>query len=169
MELLVVIFIISTITSLVLINYRAAGSSQALNRSAQKLAFYIRKAQILSLSGVNFTDQGPNKLCAYGIHLETADQSKNQIFNLKECNGNKIYNNDPIIEQIQLESGVNFASFTPISSYLDIIFIPPKPEIFINNSNIEPAGSITISLTNNPSQTKIITITNKGQVSINNN
>lgn len=170
-ELMVVTFIIVTISSLVLINYRSAGSSQALNRSAQKLAFYIRKAQTMTLAGVNFSQSGSNRRCGYGVHFRIDKPEDNQIFGVKNCGSTNYSGGDPSIEQIEFENNVYVQSLTPTNNILGnqvltLVFTPPHPNTFINGNTTDTLATITLSLTSDTSQTKTISVTNKGQVNI---
>lgn len=170
-ELMTVVFIMITLSSLVLINYRSAGSSQALNRSAQKLAFYIRKAQTMALAGVNFSQSDPNRRCGYGVHFRIDIPEDNQIFGVRNCGSANYSGGDPMIEQIEFENNVFVQSLTPTNNILGnqiltLVFAPPHPDTFINGNTSDTLATITLSLTSDTSQTKTISVTNKGQVNI---
>lgn len=72
-ELMVVMTIISIMTAVVLANYRAGGQQLALDRSANKLAQDIRRAQEMAMSSRKEGGCGPGFSGEYGIRLSRLD------------------------------------------------------------------------------------------------
>jgi len=152
-EMLVVISIITIITTTVIFNFRSARENQALERVAQRLAFDIRRAQTLALSGVNFDDNR----CSYGIHIDASPQTRYTLFADKPpCDGTYTAGTDATIDTVALETGIRITS-----GAFDITFTPPKPTIFISGGT-----SIVLSTGSLPAVTRTITVNDAGKVSI---
>lgn len=157
-ELLVSLFIIILLSGIILANYRAGGQQFALQRSANKLAQDIRRAQAMAMSaketnlggqvptGQEFVPKG-----GYGIYFDEGSPSSYVIF--ADCNENKKYEGSGLacgptgteytehVETIELEREVQINDIqkegggSPDKIY--ITFIPPDPETHI----VPPVGS----------------------------
>jgi len=134
-EMLVVTGIIVIMTAFVSINWRSAGESLALDRSAHKVARDMRAAVELTLSSRIFT--GCPSFSGYGIHMNFSIRTCYLIY--AECNGNTTYQGkecdgsggggpDKQIEIFELEKGVQIQSIDP-SPKFDAFFTPPDPSI----------------------------------------
>lgn len=172
LELVVVSSIIGIIASVTLANFAQVRRSQALGRTAQKLAFDIRRAQTLALGGVNMGPPGPQprNICAYGIFIR--NPTSYLIFgnrytgnNINSCSGSYRSNGGPEREDIIvdgapiiLENGI-----TITSGNMDIAFRPPRPVVLVGGGGSPP---VTITLQDDSGNKRCITITTTGQVNI---
>lgn len=141
-ELLVVIFIITTITSLSVVYYRQGERQLAFQRTINKIAQDIRKVQEMAMAGKKCP---PPFVCTlesrYGIKFE-AGTSSYLIF--VDRNGDGVYrgNDDAIIEEGRLEKRATIESiigekdgqeFSLSDVYLT--FLLPDPTTIIKDEN----------------------------------
>jgi GxxExxY protein len=160
-ELLVSIFIIVLISGIILANYRVGGQQLALQRSANKLAQDIRRAQQMAMGAAEYSNctGNPNYKYGWGIYLNSS--SPNQYILFADCDNGKDYDSpgEAVGDPIPLEAGVKIKTLSP-SSPLTITFTPPDPTI-----TIFPSAPATITL-GNDSQTKTITVNSAGLIEI---
>jgi Tfp pilus assembly protein FimT len=164
-ELLMIAFVILLLTSLILPHFRLGERKFALERSANKLAQDIRRAQAKTMAAEEFRGLKPK---GYGIYLT---ENSNSYILFADCNENKKYDlsGTPCgdfsekVEEIKLEKKVKIGSLSP--SPLNIVFISPDPTTWINESTSNSA-LITLILENRPSQSKIIIVNPTGSIEI---
>jgi len=152
-ELLVVTGIIILLSALVLPNYRTGESQLALQRSANKLAQDIRRAQGMAMSAKEFEGVVPPG--GYGINFQT---NLTSYILFADLNNNKIFDSGEAIETLSLERGVKISNLSPASP-LTISFTPPDPTV-----NINPSNSLAIITLSNNGQTKIIKVNKAGLI-----
>lgn len=113
-ELLVVTSIILFLTALVLPNYRAGERQFALQRSAQKLAQDIRRAQEMAMSAREYAPgQIPFRYGVYSLSPATP-QTSYQIFADRDDDGRWSPPPDITIETLYYENGVYFTNISGI-------------------------------------------------------
>jgi len=170
-ELLVVMFIISLLSSMVLANHRAGQRQYALFQATQQLVSDLRKAQNMAMSGVGIgeVEGEPGKYyCGYGIENNyTARPTSYRFFLDKSPNcltSNNIYDsNDVLLETVNLPNRIKIKVTTP-SPPLDVLFRPPDPTTYIkNNQGVGISGTITLEI-EGTSSTKTITVTTAGLI-----
>lgn len=166
-ELLVVIFIISVLSSLSFASYRTGEKQFAIERSAQKLLQDIRRVQQMAMNsmicGLSCGEEWKTKVPpgGYGIYL-VKDEKKYIIyadtspFNPPALLGNQKYDEgqDKIIEEIYLEKGIKVDSIIDFSqsqslSSISINFLPPDPQVTIS-SQFSTTTAVTINLSFGP-------------------
>jgi len=152
-ELLVVTGIIILLSALVLPNYRTGESQLALQRSANKLAQDIRRAQEMAMSAKEFEGVVPPG--GYGINFQT---NLTSYILFADLNNNKVFDSGEAIETLSLERGVKISNLSPTSP-LTISFTPPDPTV-----NINPSNSLAIITLSNNGQTKIIKVNKAGLI-----
>lgn len=172
-ELLVVFFIILLLSAIVLLNYDAMSSKFALERSAQKLAQSIRKAQEMAMSAKEWEGEIPKG--GYGIHLGKIFYPSGILY--ADKNGDEQYDatNDKIVGTISLESGVKVYRWDTEENLLaiDINFKPPAPtvkitELGLYGPEIKDSTTITIALSSDITETRTINVNKAGRVEITN-
>jgi len=149
----VVTGIIILLSALVLPNYRTGESQLALQRSANKLAQDIRRAQEMAMSAKEFEGVVPPG--GYGINFQT---NLTSYILFADLNNNKIFDSGEAIETLSLERGVKISNLSPASP-LTISFTPPDPTV-----NINPSNSLAIITLSNNGQTKIIKVNKAGLI-----
>jgi len=156
-ELLVVMFIISLLSSLVLANHRSGQKRYALSQATQQLVSDLRRVQNMAMSGVDMADRS-----GYGVYVEKDD---NFYIIYADENDNSTYQpSDATIETIDLSNQIKISSVSPLSSKIDIFFKPPEPTTYINaNDGVGISGTITLKL-EDTSLTKTITVTTVGLI-----
>ena len=157
-ELLVVMFIISLLSGLVLAGHRSSQKRYALSQATQQLVSELRKAQNMAMSGVEMAGRS-----GYGIYADKDDISYT-IY--ADKNGNSSYQGEPpdeLIETINLPSQIKISSVSPLPNKVDIFFKPPEPITYINAPSGVNSGTITLEL-EGTSSTKTVTITTAGLI-----
>lgn len=187
-ELLVVIFIIGILTTISFPHYQSARQQLAVQRAANRLAQDIRRVQEMAMSvkrvdsskcfdaggGLRWPDDYEY---GFGIYLTSGEQQK-QYTLYADCNGDKrlIPGLDEdfelnIVDLVNIES-IYIESTTDTYDYLNIIFTPPDPFVFLIAGDTPPGGlevdqvSIVISAQGDPSKTKTVTVNKVGLVVI---
>lgn len=172
-EIIVVMGIIA-VFSAILIGYSRQSSKNLLLTSTEaKLLSLVSRAKFLSIE--TFFEQLGNppserKICAYGVHV---DYSTNEIFIFQDrvptdnC-GNATNKYEPGGNDARLESELDFVRVdTNIlkleGSLDDIVFIPPDPDVIINNNPSIRDATIEIGLIDDPNAFTI-TVNDAGQV-----
>jgi len=149
----VVTGIIILLSALVLPNYRTGESQLALQRSANKLAQDIRRAQEMAMSAKEFEGVVPPG--GYGINFQT---NLTSYILFADLNNNKVFDSGEAIETLSLERGVKISNLSPASP-ITISFTPPDPTV-----NINPSNSLAIITLSNNGQTKIIKVNKAGLI-----
>jgi prepilin-type N-terminal cleavage/methylation domain-containing protein len=191
-ELLVSIFIIGLIAGIVFANYRQGGQQFALQRSANKLAQDIRRAQAMAMGAAetNLGGQIPAEQelipkGGYGIYFD--ESSPNSYIIFADCGEtpNGQYNGPGLVcgptnseytervETIELKEKVQIYDIQkeggvgPDKIY--ITFVPPDPETHIvpPGGGAEPAWcEIILALQTDPSKTKTVKVNKAGLIEI---
>lgn len=155
-EILVSIFIIVLMAGIIFANYRQGGQQFALQRSANKLAQDIRRAQQMAMGASERSSCPAGYKYGYGIHLTTATNDQYILF--ADCDNGQNYNLGEGFEDIKFESGVKIKTLS--GDPLTIIFTPPDPTV-----TILPTAPASIQLSID-SQSKTITINQTGLIEI---
>ncbi|MBU4284971.1 type II secretion system GspH family protein [Patescibacteria group bacterium] len=167
-EVLVIMFIISTLSTVLVVNWRKNEKRYQLQRSAQTVVQNFRKVQSMSLAGKNLCDQdSPCIPRNYGVHFGKTTLTSYVIFADKNNNGKyaSAVETNEHIETIYLESGIELS----LSVDLDVVFSVPDGFVMINAKPLTTEASLTIkrSGTTCPSSNcKIIIIKKSGQITI---
>ena len=157
-ELLVSIVIIGILTTAVVASSPVAKQGFAIMRSSQGLAQDIRRAQIKATAMKEIDGVSPK---GYGIYLTTSASSSYILF--ADQDGSYTYNGgDTLIETVNLETYVKINSLLP-GSPLNIVFEPPNPTVWVNNSS-SSSSTITLYLENNVSKIREIFVNSSGLI-----
>ena len=165
-ELIVVMFILVTLTSITLINYRSGGASHSLSNTSQKLISDLRKVQNLAISGVNIKDA----YCGYGILVDTSSDPYSYIIYADETAVCSASNNkydagtDVVLETITLIDNIKIDSASP--DPVDVFFKPPSPTTYINGiASLSSVATIDLIAEGfSGISTKIITVNGSGLI-----
>lgn len=160
-ELLVVIVIISITAGIMVINFRKAGETGNLQRTAQQIIQNIRKAQNMALSSVKHDGEIYEY---YGVYFNKLSMPDSYYI----YSGNAVYNSgEEIGSAIELEKGIKIHSISTGNS-IDITFNPPyafvtfNPSVTLATIIIKKEGVTTCS----PQDCRYIKINDKGWMSI---
>ena len=141
-EMLVVLAVIGIITGVVLTNYRKGEKQYELQMAKQKIISEIRRVENMSLGAVEFKGEVPKG--GFGISFDKDASSYYYIFADKD--GEKDYDGTgELVRKVNLPSKIEISSLSENGegvSYLDIVFLPPDPETYVNTKKNE--GIITI-------------------------
>jgi prepilin-type N-terminal cleavage/methylation domain-containing protein len=168
-EVLTSLFIIVIISGIVFANYRQSGQQFALQRSANKLAQDIRRAQAMAMGAKEYSGSVPP---GYGfIVLAGWNDKKYRIY--ADTNGNGIFDDgvDTVVETMDLEKGVYFKeACTPSGCGVcggSINFRPPDPTMNICRAVCgENEITIILALSSDPSKQKLIRVNKAGLIEI---
>lgn len=125
-EALVVIFVIGTISSMMIVNWRKNESQYQLQRVAQEIVQNIRKTQDFALSGkrIFWAPTGEWKVPDYGIYFQRLNPT---YFIYVDVIGNDGYQSpeDLIETTTRVEAGIEISSFGG-GNNLSVIFEVPN-------------------------------------------
>lgn len=156
-ELLVVMFIISLLSGLVLANHRSGQKRYALSQATQQLVSDLRKAQNMAMSGVDIEGQ----YYGYGIYIRRLDSVVYYRIYADKDDDNK-YDSGESLETVNLPEGIEIKATSPASK-VDVFFRSPEPTTYINYPASVNPGTITLEL-KGTSSTKTITVTTTGLI-----
>ncbi|MBI4138047.1 MAG: prepilin-type N-terminal cleavage/methylation domain-containing protein [Candidatus Wildermuthbacteria bacterium] len=171
-ELLVVIFIMSFMSGLVLVNWRAGERGLALDRAAHKLGQDVRRAQELAMRAQPFACAA-GSISGYGVFFSQDMPESYSLF--AECNGNNAYNDgtDGLVETVSLEPGISIQDVFPALPAVkrgSVVFLPPMPVIAVTSGTASPIVrtqmAVVLQRADDSSLTRRVTITNKGIIDI---
>lgn len=159
MELLVVMFIISLLSALVLAGYRGGQKKYALAQAEQRLISDLRRAQNMAITGTGIV-QG--MYFGYGLYVSrNFSRTSYELYGDKD-NDNR-YDSNESIERVDLPQGIRIRSHTP-GWRVDVFFRPPEPITYINQIDTPGrSGRITLEV-EDTSFTKTVTITTAGLI-----
>ncbi|MDD2913289.1 MAG: hypothetical protein PHH17_03295 [Candidatus Pacebacteria bacterium] len=166
LEMAAVFFFMSLILLAVMVNYRKDKSSLALWRSANSFAQSIRSIQTMAgKENLNCKVDGAyveGYSHSYGVYIDTSNDESYLIF--ADCNGDNLYGEgDQIVSEVIIETEVKISDFTPKEdNKIHIVFVPPKPEVFINASSTE--AEITFYAWQSPTETRTIKVNKIGRI-----
>ena len=168
-ELLVTAAVILILTSFILANYPSAGREFALKRSTNKLAQDIWQVQSKAIA-MEMRKANGSTTKGYGIYLQLAPPAATYEYKLfaKIKTDNWQYQPPEFLErEVSLESGVEIGDLEAGGdsdiSHLSIVFQPPDPIVWINNSS-SSSSTITLRLTTDHIKTGTIFINSAGLI-----
>ena len=184
LELIVVIGIVATLSSIVLGGYRSGEDKFALQRSANKLSQDLRRAENMAMTGksapITFGEIFPSG--GYGFYFDTATTTggAGHYTFFCDCNDNAEYESSgsaiscasstvatafpELMETLSLETGVTISNVSPTTA-LSITFYPPDPIIKITGADSASYDEAVITL-DLFGETKTITINTVGLIDI---
>lgn len=180
-ELVVVVGIFTIISLLVLINFSGFSGNILVNNLAYDIALSIRKAQTFGLN-VREAQVGTGFTSGFGIHFENNFGGLTYVF-FVDNNNNKVYDSSgsELLESFTIKGGNSISKFCGIASGgpencsddptgindINIVFTRPNPEASIQSKSPPGTwGSTDIYLLSRNGKTRIITVRNTGQISI---
>lgn len=145
-EILVSMTIFMVILTLVMFNYRRGEDSNTFTLQAFDIEDSIRSVQNMALTGKEIDNYMPN---AYGIFFGGI----NGDIIIYGDDGDNIFNeaNDSVYSKSFLHDNISFGEHTlfcegvKYSIDLNIVFIPPKPTMIINNDSTCSSSVIFLS------------------------
>ncbi|MDP2909937.1 MAG: prepilin-type N-terminal cleavage/methylation domain-containing protein [bacterium] len=158
-ELIVTMSVIVILTIASFPFYKSLKGDLALERSAAKLVQDIRRAQEMALSGRDFGNNFPEG--GYGICFNSSSPSFYVIF--ADVNGNKIRDGGEEVETVNFESNIKINSVS--GGTLDIIFVPPNPDVFLTDLGVDLGSLVEITISSSDgSRSKTIRVNKAGLV-----
>ena len=180
LELLVVVGVIVTLSTVALSGYRTGEDKFALQRSAVKLAQDLRRAETMAMTGESAPSTFGGIFPSGGYGFYFANGASSYVL-FSDCNNNAEYESSgsaisctastganpfpETMETIPLETGAVISNISPATSF-SVTFYPPDPTIKITGADSQSYNQavITLSLYG---KTKTVTINNVGLIDIN--
>lgn len=165
-ELLVSLSLIILVTSMVLARNNAFDSAVLLRNQAYEVAFAIREAQQLAVSGEGDT----NEIQQYGVYFDNSALLNRQLIIFRDEGSTpdgRYTSGETVISTIRLDRRFNISNLTG-GNNLSIVFRRPFYDARFKNDNISNSGPVTITINKtNSSNNRLITVTTAGQISVN--
>lgn len=173
-ELLIVLAVMTTITSMVLANYKDYGVNARFANAAENIVLSLRQAQIYGV-GVKANSAACGGLtafdCAYGVYFSRA--TPGQLILFVDTNNNNRYDAGEALQTVTWLSpiainnvGCNGAADCGGSNIVSVTFRRPNPSAVITDSvGVSTYNSAEISITNG-TKTSIISVKRTGQISL---
>ncbi len=165
-EVLVILSIITIMTISVFSNYGKNNEVFALERSSQKIAQDIRRAQEMATSGL----ESASSILGYGVYFSTSNPTSYLIYEeVNDASPIMSYETGDITkETINLENGVEILSLVDSVSVsnISISFEPPNPLTYIDGDFSDKTAIITLCVASDHTKTRTITINSAGMVQV---
>jgi len=152
-EVLITVTMIVILLSASFWGYKQRGRELELNRSVLEVISNIEKVREMAMSGQ--TQSGSRPEGGFGIHFV---QASGDYVIFVDANQNKLFDSGEEIETLELTEQMVFSFVSP-SNPLDIVFIPPSPDVFINTA--KTTAEIVLNYAGN---TKKITVNSVGLI-----
>lgn len=181
-EIVVVVFIITMFSVILIANFPKIQRQYALSRATYQLAQNLRRVQDLGLSGVKLRDDDGNIVDAKGYGIYVVVKAEEYILYGDSCSVvDRMYtisssicgelNHDYIIETINFNdenAGVFISEIRNIvANSTSINFSPPNPYIEISNLGPnENSVEIVLSLFSDLSNTRIVSVNTSGLIEV---
>jgi len=177
-ELMVAISIIAILSLIMIPNYRSFQKDLALQRAATQLAQDIRRAQGMAMAAKEQGDacsSGPTNFhYAFGLSYSTQfncsipiSPCRYRYILFTDCNGNNTYQWNPDEDYFLMSPDFSNVQILSLDSFFgDMIFMPPGPIVLFDNDPSITEVSVVISLRDDPSKTKTITVNKAGLITI---
>ncbi|MEA3249678.1 MAG: prepilin-type N-terminal cleavage/methylation domain-containing protein [Patescibacteria group bacterium] len=191
-EMLISLSIFAVITAMAVANFRAGAQGDELRVSARLVASTVRRAQTQAVAGYSIffchggADEG--KVCpsgndsecgggvctkdipdAWGVRISTLSGENRELIVFADTNGSKRYESGEAVRFDAISSGpfVNILSVTPNdANVLDIIFEPPKPKMYFNDSIVNGIATIVLEHQHTGTQQSVTVNRISGLVSV---
>ena len=163
-EILITISMITILLGVVFWGYRERGREFDLRRSALELVVNLEKTREMAMSARIASGEIERPAGGYGLRFEK--DSQNYII-FVDTNTDKDYDIGEEIEELILKQRIIIKSLSPphLDDVVDIVFIPPSPDVYINGSVLVNA-EIELALINDLNKTEKIIINPAGLISI---
>jgi prepilin-type N-terminal cleavage/methylation domain-containing protein len=177
-ELLIVVAVMLILMGVSFVGYKQRGEELGLKRAAYKVMADIEQVRETAMSSQKLSS-GDVPKGGWGIHFNTTLPNEYIIFADKTLTPNHFYDSGTegsgtdgfkkivLDEDNRIEISLLSPTIPPNS--LDVVFLPPSPDVFINGfSPSLSEAKITVRLSNYPSKTKTIIINSVGLITISN-
>lgn len=190
-EMLVSLSIFAVMTGFLMASFRTGKQADELRIASQVGMTVIRRTQTRALAGstvkicrggsrdlkicpTGAAEDCPGGICStevplgYGVRFDTAAGASSAAIEYADTNGNMTYDDGEEIQKTPLSTtpNVTVKTVTPSNDgRLDIIFVPPRPTIFLNG--VTTTATATIELTHSASgETRTVQLNRiSGQIS----
>ncbi|MCX6738199.1 MAG: type II secretion system protein [Candidatus Parcubacteria bacterium] len=164
-EILIVMAVIGILLAVSFSSYRPGGQELALQRSAFKVLADIENAREMAMSALKYSS-GSVPIGGYGVYFNTANPTNYILFADLDASRDRKSDGSEDVKSINMETGIILKTLLP-SSPVNIIFVPPAPNIFLQGGIIVGQIDITIAIQGDLDKTKIISVNKAGLISAN--
>ena len=166
-ELMVVISIAVFLSGLVFANYKDSQKRYSLAQAIQRLAFDIRRAQNMAISGVEIAGvcSKDDPCYGYGIYAESKQGNNLSYKIFADKDNDQIFKEgfDLVVEVINLPSAVSIEFVSSTNGRLHIFFKPPDPTTYISGGS---PGEITLWVTGSLLPAKKVVVSSSGLIEV---
>ncbi len=166
-ELMVSIAVITIVSSFVMTGKNGEEQKMFLRTTAFTLSQNLREYQEKALSGENVDCPNPSfQICGFGAHFEKGDNFFTYFIDCSNDCGNsnhKLTENDL---ELDIALGTKVKICDVPNNKLDVVFAPPDPIIYLDNSSWGSEVEITLCLKANNTITKKVILNNAGKIEI---
>jgi prepilin-type N-terminal cleavage/methylation domain-containing protein len=167
-ELLITVLIISIIVSISFLGHRELNERLTLQRAVYQIVADIERTREMAMSAQEFEGTGGIPEGGYGIYFDISTPNEFILFADLDLGvgPDRVYSG--VVEQVEkiyLDGAVEVSALSP-SSPINIVFLPPAPNVFLVGGSSIDEVEITIILKSDFSKTRKIYINSAGLVSI---
>jgi prepilin-type N-terminal cleavage/methylation domain-containing protein len=164
-EILIAIAIIGILLAVSFSGYRPRGQELALQRSAFKVLADIENTREMAMSALKHSS-GSVPIGGYGVYFNIANPTNYILFADLDASRDRKSDGSEDVKSVNMEKGIILKTLSP-SSPVNIIFVPPAPNIFLQGGIIIGRVDITITIQTDITKTKIISVNKAGLISTN--
>ncbi len=174
-ELMVSVSIMVLLSGVILARHSAFNGAVLLRNQAYEVAFALRQAQLLAVSGINKTSTSVStlKVQQYGVHFnETSGQNTSYfIFHDNDVDGQYDSLVDDVVETFQIDKRFDIRSITGSGNIVDVTFRRPNFDA-IFTPDVSRTVSIDIAKVNslnadiNTGTVRRVQVTKAGNISV---
>jgi len=167
-ELLITVLIISIIVSISFLGYRELGERLTLQRAVYQIVADIERTREMAMSAQEFEGTGSIPEGGYGIYFDISTPDEFILFaDLDLGSGpDKVYSGVvEEVERVYLDGAIEVSALSP-SSPINIVFLPPAPNVYLVGGASMDRIEVTIVLKRDSSKTRKIYINSVGLISI---
>ena len=141
-EVLITISMVTILLGVAFWGYRERSMELVLKHSALELVANLEQTREMAMSARMVTGGTERPAGGYGIRFEK--DSQNYIIFI-DNNTDKDYDAGEEIQALSLKQGISIKLLSPLdpNDVVDVVFIPPSPDVYINGSDTDSA-EITI-------------------------
>jgi len=165
-ELLITVLIISIVVSISFLGYREMAQRLTLQRTAHQVVAEIERIREMAMSAQEFEGTSSIPEGGYGIYFNIGTPDQLILFADLGSAPDKVYSGvAEEVERIYLDGAIEISAVSP-SNPINIVFLPPAPNVYLVGGSSVTLVDITIVLKSDSSKTRKISINSTGLVSI---
>ncbi len=158
-DLIVSLSIFVVITGVVVVNFRAGQINDSVRQSANITASFLRKAQIMTLTGAKAPDS-TFPAGGWGVRFDSDDTNTVVLF--ADSDGDYVYDDGEEVDTEDFSPGAYFV----VDSTLDIVFSSPDADVYFNGNQSSISENISIAAQDADIMQRVIIYRLSGQIRV---